>query len=75
MRLVLIAVLGMILGGAIGFGTSVLLGLLLNEVFEISCFKGACGYFAAFTGLVGMVLFAILGAMILVHFVRRRVRS
>ena len=67
MRQVLIALLGMILGGAAGFGAGVLLGLLFNEVFNISCFEGACGYFVAFMGLVGMVLFAIAGAVILVR--------
>lgn len=67
MRQVLIALLGMILGGAAGFGAGVLLGLLLNEVLNISCFEGACGYFVAFMGLVGMVLFAIAGAVILVR--------
>lgn len=72
MHLVLIALLGMILGGALGFGAGVLLGLALNEVFGISCFEGACGYFAAFMGLVGMVLFAIAGAVILVRLARRR---
>ena len=75
MRQVLIALLGMILGGAVGFGVGALLGLLLNDIFDISCFEGGCGYFAAFIGLVGMVLFAIAGAVIFVWLARRHAKS
>ncbi|HJQ60274.1 MAG TPA: hypothetical protein VJ890_25440 [Vineibacter sp.] len=50
-------VLGAILGAVVGF----LVGLLLVEVFSVSCFEGACGYFAVMIGLLGFFAGALGG--------------
>jgi hypothetical protein len=60
---VIIAFLGIVLGGALGFGGGLLGGALIAEVSDMSCFEGACGFFAFFMGLAGMLAGAIGGGI------------
>ena len=68
---VIAAVLGIILGGAIGAGVGLAAGGLITSVSDMSCFEGACGYFAVLIGLAGLVIGAIAGGMFAVRWVRR----
>jgi hypothetical protein len=69
---IIAALLGIIVGGAlgavIGFGG----GVLYADATNMSGFEGASGYFAAFIGLLGMVAGAIGGAILAVWLVNRR---
>ena len=65
-------VLGLLLGGAAGFGGGLLLGAGIAEITNMSCFEGACGYFALFIGLAGLVIGAIAGAILAVWLSRRQ---
>ncbi|TIV22723.1 MAG: DUF2569 domain-containing protein, partial [Mesorhizobium sp.] len=47
---ILAALLGIILGGAIGACAGFFAGSLIADLTHMSCFEGACGFFAAFIG-------------------------
>ncbi len=68
------ALLGIILGAAVGAVGGFLAGSVIADVAEISCFEGGCGYFAAFIGLAGLVVGAIIGGIVAVWLVHRRRR-
>lgn len=55
--------LGVIVGGAIGFGAGLGAGIVIAEVTEMSCFEGACGFFAFFLGFGGVIVGAITGGV------------
>ena len=57
------AVLGVVLGGAAGAVLGFLVGAGIAEVTEMSCFEGACGYFAAAIGLLGLIVGAVAGGI------------
>ncbi|HHZ10220.1 MAG TPA: hypothetical protein GX405_15740 [Rhizobiales bacterium] len=57
------AVLGVALGGATGAVLGFLLGAGIAQVTEMSCFEGACGYFAAAIGLLGLIAGAVAGGI------------
>ena len=61
MRTFLFAILGLALGAAGGAVLGFLIGMLLVDVFDVSCFEGACGYFAVSIGLIGFLIGAIGG--------------
>jgi hypothetical protein len=63
--------LGVVVGGALGFGAGLLGGGLIAEVTDMSCFEGACGYFAFFIGLFAMLAGAVAGAVFAVWRVNR----
>lgn len=69
---ILVALVGIVLGGAVGFGLGLGLGILIAETTSMSCFEGACGFFAFFMGLGGLLLGAIAGPILGVWWVRRR---
>ena len=69
------AVLGILLGAVAGMLAGFLVGAVLAEVYEVSCFEGGCGYFAAAIGLLGMVIGAILGLVVAVRLTGRRRRK
>lgn len=69
---VIAGVLGVIVGGALGFGIGLGAGILIAEVTEMSCFEGACGFFAFFLGLGGIIVGAIAGGVFAVLRVNRR---
>lgn len=69
------ALLGIILGAAIGAGVGFAAGALIAETTDMSCFEGACGYFAVFIGLAGLVVGAIAGGVFAVWWVHRRKRK
>lgn len=69
------AVLGIVLGGAIGFGAGLAAGVGISEATDMSCFEGACGFFAVFVGLAGAVIGMIAGGIFAVWRVNRRRQS
>ena len=69
------ALLGIILGAAIGAVGGFFAGSVIADVAEVSCFEGGCGYFAAFFGLGGLVIGAIVGGILAVWLVHRRRRK
>ncbi|UCI09078.1 hypothetical protein [Mesorhizobium sp. B1-1-8] len=69
---ILAALLGIILGGAIGACAGFFAGSLIADATDMSCFEGACGFFAAFIGLAGLVIGAIAGGISAVWRVNRR---
>jgi len=69
---VVAALLGIILGAVIGAVGGFLVGSVISEARDMSCFEGACGYFALFIGLAGLVVGAIGGGLFAVWRVHRR---
>ena len=69
---IIAAFLGVVVGGALGFGAGLLGGRLIAEVTDMSCFEGACGYLAFFIGLFAMLAGAVAGAVFAVWRVNRR---
>ncbi|HTV70289.1 MAG TPA: hypothetical protein VMF90_17315 [Rhizobiaceae bacterium] len=69
------AVLGLIVGGALGFGVGLGAGILIVEVTDMSCFEGACGFFAFFLGLGGVLVGAVAGLIFALRRARRGGRS
>lgn len=68
------ALLGIILGAVVGAVGGFLAGSLIADITDVSCFEGACGYFAAFIGLAGLVVGAIAGGILAVWLANRRKR-
>ena len=69
---ILAALLGIILGGAIGACAGFFAGSLIADATQMSCFEGACGFFAAFVGLGGLILGAVVGCILAIWRVNRR---
>jgi hypothetical protein len=72
---IIAAILGVIVGGALGFGVGLLGGGLFAEATDMSCFEGACGYFAFFMGPFALLAGAIAGGIFAVWRVNRRRRA
>ncbi|MCW5747201.1 MAG: hypothetical protein KIT36_13505 [Alphaproteobacteria bacterium] len=72
MRMVLFVGLGLVLGAVGGAVIGFLIGMLLVEIFSISCFEGACGFFAVSIGLLGFFIGAIGGLTVGILLGRRR---
>lgn len=60
---VIAAVLGVVLGGGAGAGLGLLVGAGIAEITDMSCFEGACGFFAAGIGLLGLIVGAVGGGI------------
>ncbi|RWD74782.1 hypothetical protein [Mesorhizobium sp.] len=69
---ILAALLGIILGGVIGAFGGFFAGSLIADLTHMSCFEGACGFFAAFIGLGGLIVGAIAGCIFAIWRVNRR---
>ncbi|CDX30519.1 conserved membrane hypothetical protein [Mesorhizobium sp. ORS 3359] len=69
---ILAALLGIILGGVIGAFGGFFAGSLIADLTHMSCFEGACGFFAAFIGLGGLIVGAIAGGIFAIWRVNRR---
>ncbi|CDX58743.1 conserved membrane hypothetical protein [Mesorhizobium plurifarium] len=69
---ILAALLGIILGGVIGAFGGFFAGSLIADLTHMSCFEGACGFFAAFIGLGGLIVGAVAGGIFAVWRVNRR---
>ena len=66
------AVVGAVIGGALGAIGGFLLGGGIATVTDMSCFEGACGYFAALIGLLGLVVGVGTGIWLAIRFTGRR---
>jgi hypothetical protein len=69
---IIATILGIILGGVVGALAGFGGGALYADLTSMSCFEGACGYFAFFMGLFGIVIGAIAGGILAVALVNRR---
>lgn len=69
---IIAAALGIVIGGVLGFGIGLGAGIIVAEATDMSCFEGACGFFAFFVGLGGVLIGAIAGAVLAVWLVNRR---
>jgi hypothetical protein len=67
--------LGLVLGGFVGAVGGFVGGGLIAEVTDMSCFEGACGYFAAMVGVVGLLIGAIVGSILAFRWARRGPRT
>lgn len=65
-------ILGLVIGGGLGFGIGLGAGIVISEATDMSCFEGACGFFALFLGLGGMLVGAVAGAILAVWWINRR---
>jgi hypothetical protein len=72
---VIAALIGIILGAAIGACAGFFAGSLFADATGMSCFEGACGYFALFIGLAGLAVGAIAGGVFVVWYDHRRKRK
>jgi hypothetical protein len=75
MRIAFAAFFGLIFGGIVGLGTGVGIGLLLERLLDVSGFKGGAGYFVILWALVGLVICALLGAIVAGILTRDNVRA
>ena len=60
---IICCLLGIVVGGFVGFWVGLGAGIGIAEATNMSCFEGACGYFAFFIGLVGILLGTITGGI------------
>lgn len=67
---VIATVVGALVGGLAGLG----LGIVSIDLFDVSCFEGACGYFAVALGLAGTFVGATAALLLTVTLARRRAR-
>ncbi|MGE0503694.1 MAG: hypothetical protein AB7I79_23795 [Rhizobiaceae bacterium] len=72
LAMALFAVLGVVVGAVVGAVGGFALGALISSTTDMSCFEGACGYFAAAIGLLGMAIFAVAGGVLAILRIRRR---
>ncbi|MET0575689.1 MAG: hypothetical protein ABWZ83_07485 [Mesorhizobium sp.] len=59
----LVTMFGVVVGGTLGLGAGLLAGLGIVEFTDMSCFEGACGYFAVFFAFAAMLVGAIAGGI------------
>jgi hypothetical protein len=69
---IIAAILGVIVGAVLGAGLGFFGGSLFADATHMSCFEGACGYFALFIGLFAMLAGAIAGGIFAVWWLNRR---
>ncbi|MER8463508.1 hypothetical protein [Mesorhizobium sp. M1409] len=74
-RPIVAALLGIILGAVIGALAGFFAGSIIADTTDMSCFEGACGFFAVFIGLAGLVIGAIGGGIFAVWRVQWRKRK
>jgi len=72
---VVAGLLGILLGAALGFGAGLLTGAGIVEATEMSCFEGACGFFAVFIGLAGGLIGAVAGLVLALRAARGRPKA
>ncbi|WP_029073878.1 hypothetical protein [Kaistia adipata] len=64
MRIAFAAFFGLIFGGIVGVGTGVGIGMLLQRIVNVGCSGGDCAYFVMFWAGIGLVICALLGAIL-----------
>jgi len=72
---IICCLLGIVVGGFVGFWVGLGAGIGISEATDMSCFEGACGYFAFFIGLAGINLGAIAGGIGVVFWTRPKAES
>ena len=71
----LFAVLGVVAGAVVGAVGGTVIGAVIASAADVSCFEGGCGYFAAFIGLIAMLVCALAGGILAVWLSTRRGRA
>ncbi|WP_269930758.1 hypothetical protein [Aminobacter sp. HY435] len=69
------AVLGVFVGGAAGAALGLVVGSVISEATDMSCFEGGCGYFAIMVGIVGCLVGAVVGGIFAAWLAARRRRA
>jgi len=69
---IILAFLGILIGGFVGFWLGIGIGVAISEVTNMSCFEGACGFFVFFVGLAGVLVGAIIGLVLALYWTRRK---
>ena len=69
---IILAFLGLLFGGFIGFWLGLGIGIAIAEATNMSSFEGASGYFAFFIGLFGVLVGAIIGLVLALYWTRRK---
>ncbi len=69
---IIFAFLGVLIGGFIGFWLGIGLGVAISETTNMSCFEGACGYFAVLIGIIGVLVGAIIGLVLALYWTRQK---
>lgn len=68
---VLLILLGTLVGAVVGAVGGFLAGAGIATVTDMSCFEGACGFFAGAIGLAGLVVGAVAGGIVMIRRVSR----
>jgi hypothetical protein len=69
---IILAFLGILLGGFIGFWIGLGIGIAIAEATNMSSFEGQSGFFAVFIGLAGVLVGAIVGLVLALYWTRRK---
>jgi hypothetical protein len=69
---IIYCLLGIVAGGFAGFWVGFAVGAAIADVTQMSCFEGACGYFAALIAVVGILVGAIVGIVLALYWSRPR---
>ena len=75
MRIAFAAFFGLIFGGIVGVGTGVGIGMLLQRIVDVGCSAGGCANFVMFWAGLGLVVCALLGAILAGVLTREDVRA
>jgi hypothetical protein len=69
---IILAFLGVLIGGFIGFWIGLGIGIAIAEATNMTSFEGASGFFAFFVGLAGVLVGAIIGLVLALYWTRRK---
>lgn len=69
---IILAFLGILGGGFIGFWIGLGIGIAIAEATNMTSFEGASGFFAFFVGLAGVLVGAIIGLVLALYWTRRK---
>lgn len=69
---IILAFLGILLGGFVGFWLGLGIGIAIVEATDMSSFEGQSGFFAFFIALAGVLVGAIIGLVLALYWTRRK---
>lgn len=69
---IVLAFLGILIGGFVGFWLGLGIGIAIAEATSMSSFEGQSGFFAFFIALAGVLVGAILGLVLALYWTRRK---